>query len=77
MTDKGLLRRNDEHRAHIYEASVPQVQTQRALVSDLLDRAFEGSAANLIMQALASKPASAQELSRIRRLLDEYEQSTR
>ena len=77
MTDKGLLRRNEEQRAHVYEAKLPQAETQRILVGELLDKAFEGSAANLVMQALASKPASAEELSSIRQLLDEYERGAR
>ena len=77
MTDKGLLRRNEEQRAHVYEAISPQVETQRLLVGELLDKAFGGSAANLVMQALATKPASPEELSNIRRLLDEYERGSR
>jgi len=77
MTDKRLLRRNEEQRAHVYEATLPQVETQRMLVGELLDKAFGGSAANLVMQALATKPASAEDLSSIRRLLDEYERGTR
>ena len=77
MTDKGLLRRNEDQRAHVYEASLPQAETQRILVGELLDKAFGGSAANLVMQALASKPASAEELSRIRELLDEYDRGGR
>src|SRR5215472_14869094 len=77
MTDKGLLRRNEQQRAHVYEAAVAQSQTQRMLVGELLDKAFGGSAASLVMQALATKPASAEELSTIRRLLDEYERGAR
>jgi len=77
MTDKGLLRRNEDQRAHVYEASVPQAETQRMLVGELLDKAFGGSAANLVMQALASKPASAEELQMIRHLLDQYERGAK
>jgi len=77
MTDKGLLQRNEDQRAHVYESSVPQAETQRILVGELLDKAFGGSAANLVMQALASKPASAEDLSSIRQLLDEYERGAR
>jgi len=77
MTDKGLLRRNEDQRAHVYEATLPQSETQRLLVGELLDKAFGGSAANLVMHALASKPASPEELSRIRRLLDEYERGAK
>jgi predicted transcriptional regulator len=77
MTDKGLLRRNEDQRAHVYEASVPQAQTQRMLVGELLDKAFGGSAANLVMQALATKAASPEELRMIRHLLDEYERGAK
>jgi len=73
MTGKGLVRRDEKERAHVYEARVPQEQTQRQLVGDLLERAFEGSATRLVMQALSAKKASAAELSEIRELLDEYE----
>ena len=73
MTEKGLVRRDEKERAHVYEARVPQEQTQRQLVGDLLARAFDGSATRLVMQALSAKKASAAELSEIRELLDEYE----
>jgi predicted transcriptional regulator len=74
MTDKGLVRRNDSARSHVYEASAPAETTQRLLVGDLLDRAFGGSARQLVMQALAARRASPDELAEIRRLLDELEQ---
>ena len=77
MGDKNLVRRNEEQRAHIYEAALPQDTTQQQLVGDLLDRAFGGSARQLVMQALASRPASTEDLDEIRRLLDEYERGTR
>lgn len=70
MTEKGLVRRDDSDRTHVYEARLSQEQTQRQLVRDLLDRAFGGSASQLVMQALASRRASAEELSEIRKLLD-------
>ena len=74
MTGKGLVRRNEESRSHVYQASVPPETTQRQLVSDLLDRAFGGSARQLIQQALSAKRASPEELAEIRRLLDDIEQ---
>ena len=77
MTDKGLVRRDEDQRAHIYEAKVPQEQTQRQLVGDLLDRAFNGSASSLVMQALATKSASAEELTKIRKMLDEFERGNK
>ena len=73
MAEKGLVRRNEDQRAHLYEARVPQEQTQRQLVGDLVDRAFGGSALNLVMQALSATKASAEDLAEIRKLLDEYE----
>jgi BlaI family penicillinase repressor len=73
MIEKGLLKRDDSERSHIYEAAVAQEQTQRQLLGDLLERAFSGSAQQLVMQALASKKASPEELSEIRKLIDQME----
>lgn len=70
MTEKGLVRRDESDRTHIYQAKLTEEQTQRQLVRDLLDRAFGGSATKLVMQALASRRASPQELGEIRKLLD-------
>ncbi len=77
MAEKNLVRRNEEQRAHVYEAALPRDATQQQLVGDLLDRAFGGSARQMVMQALASRPASTEDLDEIRRLLDEYERGTR
>ncbi len=73
MTEKGLVRRDESERAHIYEARVPREETERQLVGDLLEKAFSGSASALVMRALSSKKISPEELARIRRLLDEME----
>ena len=74
MTEKGLVRRNEQQRAHVYEAELAQHQTQRQLVSDLLNRVFDGSASNLLMHALNSKKGTSQEeLAQIRDILDEFE----
>lgn len=70
MTEKGLVRRDETERTHIYHARLTEDQTQRQLVRDLLERAFGGSASKLVMQALAAKRASAEELGEIRKLLD-------
>ena len=77
MADKGLVRRDERNRAHVYAARAAEAQTQRQLVRDLLDRAFDGSATKLVMQALADKKASPEEIGRIRRLLDEMEGGSR
>src|SRR3954468_12474619 len=73
MADKDLVRRDESARAHVYAARVPEAQTQRQLVRDLGDRAFGGSAAQLVVQALSGRRASADEIDRIRRLLDDIE----
>lgn len=73
MVEKGLLRRDDSPYAHIYEARVPREQTQRNIVADLLDRVFDGSMSRLVVQALAAKRATSEELSEIRKILKKYE----
>lgn len=73
MTEKGLLIRSERFRSHVYEAGVPKEQTQRQIAGDLLQRAFAGSAASLVMGALEAQPASREELEEIRRMLDEFE----
>jgi BlaI family penicillinase repressor len=73
MTEKGLVERDESERTHVYQARFTQEQTQQRLVIDLLEKAFGGSASQLVMQALAAKPASADELAQIRRMLDELE----
>jgi predicted transcriptional regulator len=70
MTEKGLVRRDDTDRTHIYQARLSEEQTQRQLVRDLLDRAFGGSASKLVMQALAARRATPEELGEIRKLIE-------
>jgi BlaI family transcriptional regulator, penicillinase repressor len=72
MADKGLLRRDETQRAHVYEAAKPREWTQRQLAGDLLERAFDGSAKALLIGALAARKASKAELAELRELLDEY-----
>src|SRR5215468_4861387 len=74
MAEKGLVRRNEDQRAHVYEAAKPREWTQRQLAGDLLQRAFAGSARGLMLGALAAKKATKAELAELRRLLDEYEE---
>ncbi len=73
MTEKGLVRRDESERSHVYRARFSEARTQRQLLGDLLDRAFAGSTSRLVMQALNSRKASAEELAAIRKLLDEWE----
>jgi len=73
MAEKGLVRRDESARSHVYESKLSEDQTQRQVVGHLLERLFAGSAPKLVMQALATKKATRAELAEIRRLLDELE----
>ena len=70
MTEKGLVRRDESDRTHVYQARLSEEQTQRQLVRDLLDRAFGGSASKLVMQALNARRATPEELGEIRKLIE-------
>ena len=73
MTDKGLVVRDESQRAHVYEARYSEQRTQRQLLADLVDRAFGGSPAKLVMQALSGRKATTEELGALRDLLDRLE----
>jgi len=70
MTDKGLVLRDESQRAHVYQARYSETDTQRQLLVGLLHKAFRGSTSQLVMQALASKRASAKELAEIKKLIE-------
>jgi predicted transcriptional regulator len=70
MTEKGLVQRDERDRTHVYRPRLSEEQTQRQLLRDLLDRAFGGSSRKLVMQALATRRASAEELRDIRHAID-------
>jgi predicted transcriptional regulator len=72
MADKGLVTRDESSRTHVYAARLTQGETQRQLVSDLLDRAFGGSAAALVLQALRAGETSADDLRQIQELIDTH-----
>ena len=69
MTEKRLVRRDESSRTHVYEAAYTQDQTERQLITDLLDRVFDGSAAKLVLQALATTKATPEELDEIKKLI--------
>jgi len=72
MVEKGLVRRDESERAHVYAPRMERKDTRQRLIDDLLERAFDGSAKQLVMQALASHKASAEELDEIRKMIDEH-----
>jgi BlaI family transcriptional regulator, penicillinase repressor len=73
MTEKGLVKRDEAERSHVYKPTCSEQHVQRQLVGHLLERAFGGSAQKLVLQALAAKKSSPAELAEIRKLLDEME----
>jgi predicted transcriptional regulator len=77
MTSKGLVRRDEKQRAHVYEAYQPAERTKRQFAADMLQRVFDGSASDLMMHALAGHAASKEEMDELRRLLDDYERKLR
>ena len=72
MAEKGLVKRDEKQRAHIYTAARPREWTQQQLAGDLLERAFSGSAKALLMGALSARKATKAELAELRKMLDEY-----
>ena len=77
MAEKGIVQRNEDARAHLYQAAKPREWTQRQLAGDLLERAFGGSAKSLMMGALGARKTSKEELAEIRKLLDDYERDVK
>lgn len=77
MTEKGLLERSERFRSHVYSARLPREKTQQQLAGNLLQRAFNGSAKNMVLGALSAKRVSAAELAEIREMLDRYERGSR
>ncbi len=73
MVEKGLVRRDEASRSHVYEPNSSQEQVQRQVIGHLLERLFSGSAPRLVLQALSTKKASRAELAEIRKLLDKME----
>jgi BlaI family penicillinase repressor len=77
MAEKGLVRRDEAQRAHVYEAARPREWTQQQLAGHLLERAFSGSAHALLIGALSARKATKQELDGMRKLLDRYRKETK
>ena len=73
MFEKGLVRRDESTRPHVFRAAVAELHVKRRFVSDLVDQVFDGSVMSLAMQALSGKRATPEELRKLRELLDEIE----
>ena len=73
MTGKRLVVRNEGERGHVYAPAIPAERTKKQMVRDLMDRAFGGSAHELVLQALGTGKISAAEVREIRKLLNELD----
>ena len=70
MHEKGLVKRDDSSKTHIYEALISKERTQKQLVNKMVNSLFGGSATQLVMQTLGNNSPSADELNEIQKLLD-------
>ncbi|HOD33319.1 MAG TPA: BlaI/MecI/CopY family transcriptional regulator [Holophaga sp.] len=70
MVEKGLVTRDESTRTHVYQAAQEEAPTQACLLKDLLQKAFEGSAASLVVRALSEAPANEADLDAIQATLD-------
>ena len=77
MAEKGLVTRDESARSHIYAAAVQEKKIKKHIVSEMMERVFDGSAASLVMQALSSHKASKEEIEQIRELLDKHSRGAR
>lgn len=73
MHERGLLRRSERFRSHVYEAAITREEAQARFAGDLMNRVFEGSARNLVLGALTAQRASPEDLEEIGRILDRFE----
>jgi predicted transcriptional regulator len=77
MTDKGLLRRSERFRNHVYEPAVPREQMQKRIAGDVIERVFGGSAKSLILGALGAKQVASDDLVEIRQMIDGLDKKKR
>jgi BlaI family transcriptional regulator, penicillinase repressor len=73
MLEKGLVRRMERYKSHVYEAALTREEAQAQFAGDLIHRVFEGSLRNLVMGALSSQRAKPEEMEEIRRMLERFE----
>ena len=72
MVEKGLLKRQSDQRAFVYEAATAREKTQGELVKDLVGRAFEGSPSGLVLQVLDQCDPSPEEMAQIAKMIQQY-----
>ncbi len=70
MNEKGLVKRDDSMRTHVYQSAVNKEKTQKHLLNKVIDALFGGSSTQLVIQALGEHKASQEELEKIQQLLN-------
>lgn len=73
MLAKGLVKRNENAKPHIWRAAMTRERAAKSFLSTLIDKVYNGSAMSLVLQALSSGKATQSEIEEARRLLDELE----
>jgi len=73
MLQKGLVKRDEEARPHVYRAALTRAKTGKRMLDDLIEKVYDGSTMSLVLQALSSEKATKEELDQIRRVLDQME----
>jgi len=73
MAVKGLLRRDESSRSHVYEVATPREKVRRSLVKEMVTRLFEGSVRDLVVNALGARKVTPAELREIRKIIDDWE----
>jgi BlaI family penicillinase repressor len=76
MFDKGLVKRDERQKAHLYRPAMPAPRMQKRLVDDLVDRAFGGAASQLVMHALSGRKASPEEIAQLRSLVESLDSAS-
>lgn len=71
MNEKGLVKRDDSMRTHVYQAAVNKEKTQKHLLGKMIDSLFGGSSTQLVIQALGEHKASPEELEKIQAILND------
>lgn len=77
MTEKDLVERDEQSKAHLYRAKIAQTETQKGLVSDLLEKVFRGSAMQLVQHILDDKKTSRAEMKEIRKMIAKAEKEAK
>lgn len=74
MLDKGLVKRDEKASPHVYRPALTRETAGKRMLSDLIEKVYDGAAMSLVLQALASSAATKDERDEVRRMLDQMEE---